>query len=140
MKRDGPGNQRISTWLSAGMALLLLSLSSCIVGAVLFGAAGALVIKEGFITEDTYSGRIRTTPGKAFDGATDVMDELCHKIEMERAFRKISGSWDGTNLEVTVKDMGGGEVTVLVQARKYMLADRDKAVDVFQKIMRRIKG
>ena len=133
-------NQRISTWLGGIMVLLLLCLNSCIVGAVLFGAAGALGIKEGFVTEDTYSGRIRTTPGKAFDAATDVMDELCHKIEMERAFRKISGSWDGTNLEVMVKDMGGGEVTISVKARKYMLADRDKAVDVFHKILRRIQG
>ena len=44
-------NRRTFPWHSAALLLLLLSLNGCIVGAIAFGAAGALVIKEGFIRD-----------------------------------------------------------------------------------------
>lgn len=126
-------------WLSL-ILLLPLSANACFVGAVLIGGAATLVIKQGFIDEDTYGGVIKTTPGKAYTCAIEVMDDLCHKIVMERAFRSVEGSWGSSDVEVTVEDIGDGEVYVKVKSRKYLMADRDTAVDVFQKILLMITG
>jgi len=114
------------------------ALSSCYVGAVLLGGAATLVIKQGFIDEDTYGGVIKTTPGKAYTCAVEVMDDLCHKVVLERAFRKVEGSWGSSDVEVTVEDIGGGEVYLKAKSRKYLMADRDTAADVFQKILLKI--
>ena len=122
------------------LLLLLVTLNGCIAGAVLFGGAAALVINEGFIAEDTYAGVVKSTPGKAYQAAIDVMDELCHKITLEKAFRMVIGTWRNVDVEVTVEDLGEGEVKLSVKARKYMLAEKGSAVDVFQMIAERIRG
>ena len=139
MERSPP-SAPISACRAAGLLLVLMSLQGCLAGAMLFGGAAALGIHEGFIAEETYEGLIRTTPGKAFDAATEVMDSLCHKIVVDKAFRTVSGSYGRTDLEVAVQDRGGGEVAVSVKARKYMLADKDSAMEVFQKILQKIQG
>ncbi|MHC4941879.1 MAG: hypothetical protein ACYTG7_02560 [Planctomycetota bacterium] len=119
-----------------------LLLGGCLeLGLLLGGAAATLVIKEGFIDEDTYGGEVKTTPGKAFSAATEVLDELCHKIDLDKAFRRVSGSWQSSDVEVTVEDIRGGEVSIVVKARKYgILADKDTAVEVFQMILVKIEG
>lgn len=122
------------------LILILLSLEGCLVGAVLFGGAAALVIKEGFIDDDTYMGVVKTSPEHAYTSTVDVMDRLCHKIVMERTDRKVSGSWRSSDLEVLVEDMKGGQVAIHVKARKYMLADKETALEVFQQILEEIKG
>lgn len=134
----GLRNNRGSGIRSAILVIALLSLSGCFVGALFLGGAATLAIKQGFIDEDTYGGVIKGTPGKVYSSATEVMNDLCHKITLEKAFRKVSGSWGGADIEVTVEDVGGGEVSLNVKARKYLLADKDTAVEVFQKILRDI--
>ena len=127
-------------WLSSLLMLPLLSMSGCLVGAVLFGGAAAFVIKEGFIDDDTYMGIVKTDPDHAYTSSVDVMDRLCHKIVMERAERKVSGSWRNSDLKVSVEAMEGGKVAIHVEARKYMLADKETALEVFQRILQEIKG
>jgi hypothetical protein len=69
------------------------------------------------------------------------MDELCHKIVLERAFRQVTGTWQSSDLTVSVEDIGGGEVSISVKARKYgLLADKETAADVFEKILLKIKA
>lgn len=121
--------------------VLLMFTSGCFVGALLLGGAATLVIKEGFIDEDTYAGVIRSTAGRAYGAATEVMDELCHKIVLERAFRQVTGTWQSSDLTVSVEDIGGGEISISVKARKYgLLADKETAADVFQRILLKIKA
>jgi hypothetical protein len=126
--------------LMPALFMLPIALGGCVAGAVLFGGAAALVINEGFIAEDTYAGVMMSTPGKAYKAAIDVMDELCHKIVLEKAFRMVTGIWRSVDVEVSVEDLGGGEVKLRVKARKYMMGDKDSAVDVFQMIAARIRG
>jgi hypothetical protein len=123
----------------AGLLMIPFLLNGCIVGAMLFGGAAALVIKQGFIDDDTYEGIVKSTPGKVYDAAIEIMDELCHKIVLEKAFRTVSGSWKSADIEVKVTDAGGGEVVLQVKARRYMMADQDTALTVFQKIMNRLE-
>jgi hypothetical protein len=136
--------KRIDRWIGRTMLPVVfgasLSLGGCLeVGLLLGGAAATLVIKEGFIDEDTYGGVVKTTPGKAFSASTEVLDELCHKIDMDKAFRRVSGTWQSSDVEVIVEDIGGGETTITVKARKYgLLADKDIAVEIFQKILAKI--
>lgn len=141
MKKQGRKQLRPGKGTAAACILAAaLSFSGCVAGAVLFGGAAALVIKEGFIEEDTYQGVVRTTPGKAYQSVIDVMDRLCHKIVLEKALRMVSGTWKNVDLEVGVEDLGGGEVKVRVKARKYMMADKDAAIEVFHMILRDLKG
>ena len=125
---------------AACLAAALLSLPGCVAGAVLFGGAAALVIKEGFIDEDTYEGVVQATPGKAYRSVMDVMDRLCHKIVLEKALRQVTGTWKNVDLEAWVEDLGGGEVKIRVKARKYLMADKESAMEVFHMILTDIKG
>ena len=125
---------------AACLVAAALSLSGCVAGAVLFGGAAALVIKEGFIDEDTYEGVVQTTPGKAYRSVMDVMDRLCHKIVLDKALRRVTGTWKNVDLEVEVEDLGGGEVKIHVKARKYLMADKEAAMEVFHMILSNIKG
>jgi hypothetical protein len=134
------GSGSLRDQCKAGVLALLLALNGCVAGAVLFGGAAALVINEGFIAEDTYAGVIKSTPGKAYQAAINVMDELCHRIVLEKAFRMVTGTWRNVDVEVSIEDLGAGEVKLRVKARKYMLADKDSAVDIFQMIAERIRG
>ena len=124
----------------AALLMMLVILNGCVAGAMLFGGAAALVINEGFIAEDTYGGVVKSTPGKAYDAAITVMDTLCPKIILEKAFRKVSGTWRNADVEVTVEDLPGSKVSVHVKARKYMLSSKDTAIEVFQRILMEIKG
>lgn len=127
--------------LKAALLVSMMGLNGCLVGgAVLFGGAAALVIHEGIVEEDTYGGVIKTTPGRAYSASIEIMDELCPKIELEKAFRKVTGVWRSADLEVTVEDLSGNKVAVNVQARKYMMASKETAIEVFHKILGRIKG
>jgi len=121
------------------LILIILTLNGCLVGAMLFGGAAAIVINEGFVAEDTYGGVIKSTTGKAFNASIDVMDELCHQITLDKAFRKVTGAWCGADVEVTVQNHSKGKVTIYVKARKYMLASKEIAMEVFNKILVRIK-
>jgi hypothetical protein len=128
----------IRRWTAAaGMGFLFL-LNGCIVGAMLFGGAAALVIKQGFIDDDTYHGVVKSTPGKVYNASIEVMDELCHQIVLEKAFRMVSGTWKSAHIEVAVDDKGHDQVLLRVKARKYMMADQETALTVFEKITERL--
>jgi len=127
--------------LALGGLVFLFAAGGCIpAGLLIGGAAATLVMREGFVDEDTYGGVVRTTAGKAFTSSIDVMDELCHKISVDRAFRTVSGTWKSSDVTVSVADAGDGEISVRVKTRKYsLLADQETAMTVFQRIMTRIK-
>ncbi len=140
MNTKSPGIAGLYTMIA--VLMILVASNGCLTGVVLFGvgAATAVAIDQGFIEDDTYAGRIQSTLARTYDAAVEVMDELCPKIVLERPICRVSGSWKGSDVYVSVESTGDEGVFLRVKARRYMLADRDTAEEMFQRILTRING